>query len=90
MNSQNNVSLPLTQFNKLRRLSNSIETRSRYSTLDPDRFSEAVKLPALNSINRSVKYSCDDQGITTFPLHSPGISTNCGKNQKLRISWHNH
>jgi hypothetical protein len=52
---QPNVPPSLTQFHK-RRLSNTLEVRSRYSTLDPDHFSEAVKLPALNSISKSVKY----------------------------------
>ena len=40
----------------MRRLSNTTEMRSQHSTIDPDRFAETVKLPALNAIAKSVKY----------------------------------
>jgi hypothetical protein len=55
MYSQNNVTKSLIQINKMRRLSNTIEIKSHHSTIDPDRFAETVKLPALNAIAKSVK-----------------------------------
>ena len=42
---------------KIRKLTNTLDVKSRYSTLDSHYAPpEAVKLPALNAINKSVKY----------------------------------